>query len=75
MAHRQAFDLGKLTEKSHPKAARRLVPDESDEVRGNQIVAIELFFNRAVLLGEINGRTNRGHQHQVVGIPRDADRD
>jgi hypothetical protein len=41
----------------------------------DQIVAVELLFDRAILLGEIDRRPDRRHQHQVVGVARDADRD
>ena len=75
MAHGEPLDLGELAEEAHPQAARGLVADESDEVRGDQVVAVELLLDRAILLGEIDGRANGGHQHQIVGIARDADGD
>ncbi len=34
MAHGEPFDLGEVAEKAHPQAARRLVADEADEMRG-----------------------------------------
>ena len=74
MPHREPLDLGEFAEKPHPQATRRLSSDESDEVRRDQIVAVELFFDRAILLGKIDRGTDRGHQHEIVGIARDADR-
>ena len=71
----ETFDFGEFAEKSHPKATRRFGSDESDEVRRDQIVAVEFFLDRAILLGEIDGRANRGDQHQIVGIARNPDRD
>src|SRR5258708_9062925 len=75
MTNREAFHLGELAKKSHPKAASRFGSDKSDEVRRNQIVAVEFFLDRAILLGKIDGRANRGDQHQIVGIARYPDRD
>ena len=69
----EAFDLGKLAKKPHPKTGRGLIADKADEVRGDQIVAVELFLDRAILLGKVHGGANSGHQHQIVGIAGDAD--
>jgi hypothetical protein len=38
--------------------------------RRDQIVAVEFFLDRTILLGKIDGRANRGDQHQIVGIAR-----
>jgi len=38
--------------------------------RRDQIVAVEFFLDRTILLGKIDGRGNRGDQHQIVGIAR-----
>jgi hypothetical protein len=73
MANGETFNLCEFAKKTDPKAAGRLFPDKSDEVRRDQIVAIELFPDRAILLGEVNGGTDGGHQHQIAGIARDAD--
>ena len=70
----ETFDFCEFAKKSHSKAARRFGADESDEVRRDQIVAVEFFLDRAILLGEIDGRANRGDQHQIVGIARNPDR-
>src|SRR6476646_2803965 len=75
MADGETFDFRKLTEKTHPETRRGLSSNEPDEMRADHIVAVELFVDRAVLLGKVDGRANGGDQHQVVGIARDADRD
>jgi hypothetical protein len=74
MADGETFDLGELAKKPHAKTGRGFSPDKSDEVSRDQIVAVELLFHRAILLGEVNGRANGGHQHEIVGIACDADR-
>lgn len=53
--HRKPFHLGEIAEEPHPQTARRLVADIADEMRGNHVVAVELFIERAILLGEIDG--------------------
>ncbi len=75
MTDREPFDLGELAEEPHPQTARRLVADKAEEVRRDQIVAVELLLDRAILLGEVHRRTDRGDQHQIVGVARDADCD
>lgn len=71
----ETFDFGELAKKPHPKPSRRFGSDKSDEVRRDQIVAVEFFLDRTILFGEIDGRANGGDQHQIVGIARDPDRD
>ena len=73
MADGEALDLGEFAKKSYPKATRRFSSDKSEEVSRDQVVAIEFFLDRAILLGKINSGTDGGHQHEVVGIARDAD--
>jgi hypothetical protein len=75
MTHRESFDFGEIPKKPHAKAARGLFADKSNEVRRHHIVAIEFFFDRAILLGQVNGRANSGNQHEIVGIAGDTDRD
>jgi hypothetical protein len=43
-------------------------------MRRHQIVAVEFFLDRAILLGQIDRGANGGDQHEIVGIARDADR-
>src|SRR5665213_3196031 len=74
MAHGEALDLGEFAKKTHPKTRRRLLSDKSDEVRRDQVVAIELLFDRTILFGKVDRRANGGDQHEVVGIARNADR-
>src|ERR1700739_3777907 len=74
MTHRQSLDFGEFAKEAHAKASCGFRSDKSDEVGRDQIVSIELFFDRAILLGQIDGGTDRGYQHQVVGIACDADR-
>src|SRR5258708_7103928 len=74
MTDGETFDLGELAKKSHPEAARRFCSDKSDEMRRDQVVAVEFFLDRTILLGKINGRANGGDQHQIVGIACDPDR-
>src|SRR5882762_4501054 len=73
MPHGETLDFGKLAKKSHPKTGRGLAADKSDEVRRDQVVAVEFFLDRAILLGKVHGGANRGHQHQIVGVAGDAD--
>jgi hypothetical protein len=75
MADGETFDLGELAKEPHAKAGRGLTSDKSDEMRRDQIVAVEFLFDRTILFGKIDGGTDGGHQHQVVGIASDADRD
>src|SRR5258705_342415 len=70
----ETFDFGELAKKSHPKATRRFGSDKTDEMRRNQIVAVELFLDRTILFREIDGRPDGGDQHQIVGIAREPDR-
>src|SRR5689334_1948712 len=72
MTYRKPLDLGELAEEANAHASGRFMADEAEEVRGDEIVAVELFLHRAILLGEIDGRADRGHQHEVVRIARDA---
>jgi hypothetical protein len=72
MANGETFDLGELAKKPYPKATGGLAPDKADEVRRDQIVAIEFLFDRAILLGQVDRRANGCHQHEIVGIARDA---
>src|SRR5260370_37706660 len=72
MTDGETLGLGELGKKPHPKTARRFLPDKSDEMRRDQIIAIEFFFDRAILLGQIDRRANGGDQHKIIGIARDA---
>src|SRR5216683_6863583 len=74
MADGEPLDLGELAKKPHPKAARRLGTDKPEEVRRHQVVSVEFFLDRTILLGQVDGRANGGDQHEIVGIARDADR-
>src|SRR6185312_5734106 len=40
MAHGEPLELGKFAEEADPQAGRRLTADETDEVRGDQVVAV-----------------------------------
>src|SRR5689334_18787528 len=75
MADRKSFDLGKLAEEAHAQAARRLLADEADEMRRDEIIAVELLLDRTILLGKIDRRADRSDQHQVVRIARNPNRD
>ena len=50
----EAFHFGEFAKKSHPKTTRRFGSDKSDEVRRDQIVAVEFFLDRTILLGQVN---------------------
>ncbi len=75
VTHREPLDLGEIAEEPHPQAARRLVADEAYEMRGDHVVAVELLLEWTILLGEIDRRTDGGHQHEIAWIAREADGD
>jgi hypothetical protein len=70
--NREALDLGEIAKKSDTEASYGFLADEADEMRGNEIVAIEFLIHRTILLGKINRGSNRGHQHQVGHVPCDS---
>src|SRR5665213_1094325 len=71
MADGETHDLGEFAKKTHPKTGRRLLSDKSDEMRRDQVIAVELLFDRTILLGKVDRRANGGDQHEIVGIARD----
>src|SRR6185437_14585629 len=73
VTHRKTLDLGELAEESHPQAAGGFVADKAQKMRRDQNVAVELLLDRAILLGEVHRGADRGDQHQVVRIAREAD--
>src|SRR5882724_4300989 len=75
MPHRQPLDLGELAEEADAQTSRRLAADIAEEVRGAEIVAVELFLDGAILLGEIDRGADRRHRHEIVGIAREANGD
>ncbi len=66
LPHRHPFDLCKTTEIADPKAANGLPLDPADHMRCAEIVAVELFIERAVLLCHINRGPHGGDAHHVV---------
>src|SRR3954454_14273518 len=74
MADGETFEFCKLAEKTHPDTRCGFRSDKPDEVCRDQVVSVELFVERTVLLGQIDRRANGGNQHQVIGIARNPDR-
>src|SRR5262249_40165427 len=72
--HREPLHFGEFAEEAHPQTACGLVADEADEVSRHKIVAVEFFLDWTVLLGEIDRRTDRGHEHEIIGIACDPNR-
>src|ERR1700730_7920740 len=71
LSNRESLDLGEIGEITNAHAAGGLVADVTEKMRRREVVTVEFLLVRTLLLGDVNGGTNRHYPHKVFDGPRD----
>src|SRR5260370_7758319 len=69
----QSFKLGKIGKIPNPDASDRLAVLVADQMRGGEIVAVELLFKWASLLAHIDRAADGDHPRHFVHRPNHLD--